>query len=395
MIDPKDIIEQYTVEELNHTAEEYFAKIEDVTWLMTKPLSGFYETPILLQNVGLLLSGAKLSKSMTVLDFAAGTCWLSYYLNQLQCRTISCDVSQTALDIGKQLFKDYPTVYPPVAEPEFLHFDGYKIDLPDQSVDRILCNDGFHHIPNQQAVLNEFSRVLKDGGIVGFSEPGREHSKTPQSQHEMKNFAVLENDVLIPEIYAKAQQAGFTHINLKIFGDMDFTLREYKLLSHPRAIRFLERWYPKLIGPIINKSIFFLYKGEHVLDSRNHEGLAYDMSAGQTEFNISVGEEIEVPLTIKNVGQSIWLNDNFVDIGIVKIGLNLLDAEGGLLVNDYDRFVISTETAPGQTLNQTIKLSFDEPGEYHLGIDLLSEQVIWFKLRGSIPAKIKVNVSAV
>jgi hypothetical protein len=61
---------------------------------------------------------------MTVLDFAAGTCWFSRFLNQLGCQTISCDASQTALEIGKRLFLTFPIIGNLVSEPSFLHFDG-------------------------------------------------------------------------------------------------------------------------------------------------------------------------------------------------------------------------------------------------------------------------------
>lgn len=393
MIDPKDIIEKYSVEELNETAEVYFSSIEDPTYLFAKPFSGFLETPMLLENVGVLLSGAKLTKSMVVLDFAAGTCWLSYYLNQLQCQTISCDVSQTALDIGKQFFEEHPLVRPPVAEPKFLQFDGYKIDLPDNSVDRILCNDGFHHVPNQKTVLAEFARVLKDGGIAGFSEPGRYHSQTPQSQHEMKHFTVLENDILLNEIHEKAMAVGFSSMYLKILGDITISLREYNFYTHPRAIKWLQRIYPRFIGPLINKSIFFLTKGEHVLDSRGHEGLHHTMSAVKDRYQGKAGEIVEIPLKIKNSGSSIWLNSNYVDIGIVKIGTSLVGDAGNITHNDFAREVINRKVMPGETLEQTIHLKFDEKGEYNIAVDLVSEEVLWFKLSGSEPLILSVEIT--
>lgn len=392
MIDPKQIIEKYSVEELNQTAEKYFSAIDDPTYLLTKPLSGFFEAPELLQNVGLLFSGAELNKSMTVLDFAAGTCWLSYYLAQLQCKTISCDVSQTALDIGKSYFDNFPMVKPAIAEPQFLLFDGLTINLPDNSVDRILCNDGFHHIPNQKTVLAEFSRILKDGGIVGFSEPGRMHSKTPQSQHEMKNYVVLENDILINEIYDQARSVGFSDIKIKLMGDVSVSIREYNFFTHPWMIRLLTRFFPRVVGPLLNKTIFFLYKGDRVLDSRGHTGLKYEMAVPQNEFTGAVNQNIDIPLVIKNSGRAIWLATNFVDIGIVKIGTNLLDVHENIISTNFSRDTIEKQILPGETLQQSIRVSFPEKGVYRLGIDLLSEDVIWFKLFGSKQGVVTINV---
>jgi len=53
------------------------------------------------------------------------------------------------------------------------------IDLPDASVDRVVCFDSFHHIPNSGKSSRNSAGVLKPGGIAGFSEPGRHHSTPP------------------------------------------------------------------------------------------------------------------------------------------------------------------------------------------------------------------------
>lgn len=53
-------------------------------------------------------------------------------------------------------------------EPVFLPFDGIRLNLPDHSMDRVVVNDAFHHIPNVGDVLKEFYRVLKPGGLVSM-----------------------------------------------------------------------------------------------------------------------------------------------------------------------------------------------------------------------------------
>ena len=74
VIDPKDVMRRYTVEELCETAEQYYRSVSDPTPLMSKPFSFLHEAPEALQNLGLLLSGLHLGKTMKVLDFGAGTC---------------------------------------------------------------------------------------------------------------------------------------------------------------------------------------------------------------------------------------------------------------------------------------------------------------------------------
>lgn len=101
---------QYSVEELCETADAYYRAVTDPTPLMSKPFTFLHEAPEALQNLGLLLSGLHLGKTMTVLDFGAGTCWLSRFLIQLNCQAICCDASPAALAIGKRLFEELPLI---------------------------------------------------------------------------------------------------------------------------------------------------------------------------------------------------------------------------------------------------------------------------------------------
>jgi SAM-dependent methyltransferase len=45
-----------------------------------------------------------------------------------------------------------------------------KLDLPDASVDAILCHQLIHHVGNQQGALAELHRVLAPGGYLFLSE---------------------------------------------------------------------------------------------------------------------------------------------------------------------------------------------------------------------------------
>ncbi len=64
----------------------------------------------MLENLGLLFGGLELGRTMSVLDFGAGTCWLSRILAQFNCQPICCDASRTALDIGRRLFAELPLI---------------------------------------------------------------------------------------------------------------------------------------------------------------------------------------------------------------------------------------------------------------------------------------------
>ena len=97
-----------------------------------------------------------------------------------------------------------------------MKFDGENIELPDSTIDRVVCLDAFHHAHNPERVLEEMSRVLTPNGIAGFSEPGPNHSCTDQSQYEMRNYKVIENDIKIEEIWNAAARFGFKKMDISV-----------------------------------------------------------------------------------------------------------------------------------------------------------------------------------
>jgi hypothetical protein len=108
LIDPKDVMRRYSVAELNETADEYYRVMQDPDLTLRKPFQSVNETPEMLENLGALLGRLHLGKAMTVLDFGAGTCWLSRLVAQLNCAVICCDPSTAALDIGRRFFEEHP-----------------------------------------------------------------------------------------------------------------------------------------------------------------------------------------------------------------------------------------------------------------------------------------------
>src|SRR5438132_7612117 len=158
-IDVRRLMSERSVEEHCRLAEEYFAKLGDQTHHLAKPFGAIDETPQLLINLAVVMQGLSLCPGMTVLEFGAGTCWASHALTQLGCRVVAVDVSPTALRIGQELYERHPPFGDKPA-PQFLLFDGRRLELPDKSIDRVICLDSFHHVPNPKEVLSELGRVL-------------------------------------------------------------------------------------------------------------------------------------------------------------------------------------------------------------------------------------------
>ncbi|MEY2497394.1 MAG: hypothetical protein QOD12_950 [Verrucomicrobiota bacterium] len=402
MIDPKQLAEEIGIERLCETANDYFKSLADPSPWMAKPFSSLVEAPELLQKIGLLLSGLHIGKTMTVLDFGAGSCWFSRILTQLQCQTIACDVSEAALEIGKRLFRQLPVLGVGLFEPRFLLFDGSHIDLPDESMDRIACNDAFHHVPNQRLILSEFARILKPGGIAGFSEPGRDHSRRPQSQMEMRNYGVLENDIDLSEIFALAHEVGFSRVSCKLLSNMELTLDEFKTLLHnPRkgalasveVVALEKTILSNIRHAMTDKTTFFLFKGEFAPDSRGHEGLSHSIQIKKSAFETSLPEPLHVDVLSSNNGTARWLADNVFGVGVVNLGTHLYDERGNLLALDFSRHALGGEVLPNQEVRTTAVLQFPSRGMFTVTFDLVSEGVCWFEILGSQPQSIQVRVT--
>lgn len=417
ILEPAKLISEVSVSKFCQTADIPFKEVTDPVPLMGKPFGNMVEAPDILFNLGHVLSGLQLGRTMQVVDFGAGTCWLSRCLNQLGCATVSVDPSASALEIGRRLMREHPPIGGCIKDPVFILYDGHRIDLPDGSVDRVVCFDSFHHVPNQEEVLAEFSRILKPGGIAGFSEPGRYHSLTESAQHEMRTWGVLENDIILEDIREKAFRVGFTDMVIKLALNPHYSMSYHhylmsasknpvrKLAHMARAALHLLKLYHKLLQSGQARSIFTLHKGPFVPDSRlSHvakgggaqasaaKDLQYVMTVERRDYRARPGEKITINVNIANTGSVTWLHDNIVDYAVVKTGGHLYDGDMKLLDLDFLRSLFPRDVAPGQKIVQDVSFSLDKPGRYKLVLDLVSERITWFEASGSKPLCLDITI---
>lgn len=396
VIDVREFKKNMTVEALNETAEHYFASVKNWDGPITKPLASIEGAPALLNNFAHVMNGLNLLPGMRVLDFGAGTCWASRWLTQLGLEVIALDVSATALKMGQMLYARLPVIGERPA-PRFLLFDGHRIDLPDASVDRILCLDTFHHLLNPDEVLREMSRILVPGGIAGFSEPGPAHSRSAQSQYEMRNFKVLEDDIDIHQIWAWAQAAGFMRIRIGVFAPHTY------LLGLPEFDEYLEGGAPNahfaetVRASMHNQRLFFLQKRGplSVRDSRSRAGLAGKLGVNLESATVKEGTPLTARVVATNAGQAQWL-PAAAKRGAVLFGCHLLDASSRMLDIDYFRHPLTPGDGraiqSGESVQLDIRIPAPARGTYVLECDLLSEAVGWFAQFGSDPVRLKIDV---
>jgi len=209
---PQPSVEPDEMRKLIRAADDLISQIPEPDYLLIRPVEDLIRTPTNFFRLGILLSGLQVGDH-TVLDFGAGTCWLSLILNKMGARTISLDVSSATLKLGQRLFRNDPYTRSN-RTPSFLLFDGYTIALKNESVDRIVCYDSFHHVPNMDETLKEFYRILKPGGRVGMCEPGEAHHEEETAKHDIEEFGVHEDAVTPNELVHMSQNAGFAEVFL-------------------------------------------------------------------------------------------------------------------------------------------------------------------------------------
>ncbi len=388
MIQVQQLIRETSIEELNRRAEQYFAGLTSWDTQIAKPFATPGDSPPMLTNLAVLIQGMRLVRGLTVLEFGAGTGWLGRILTQLGCQVILLDVSATALKIAAEEFERVPAIGNR-AEPRFLQFDGTRIDLPDQSVDRILCFDSFHHAPNPDDVLREFARVLVPGGIAAFGEPGPEHSLAPQSQFEMRAYGVIENDVDIHAIWSLAQTIGFADMRVAAFSGSPLFLRADEFEDLLAGGITADRLTKKTRQFLSNVRTFFLDKaGSGAVDSRSAEALSCRVEA-RLVGPLVAGRSVRVHASVMNTGLAVWLPSE--QTGGVSLGCHLYS--GGHLVElNHHWASIPEPPAPGQTTEWEFDLPPLPSGAFELELDCVARDVAWF---GQLGAATTARVAAV
>lgn len=397
VISVRQLLDGGSIADLNRRAEEYFASLTEWEHHLAKPFSTPDESATLLINLGTLLQALELFPGAAVLDFGAGTGWLSRLLTQLGCRVTLLDVSPTALHIARELYRRVPVIgdHP---EPQFVVFDGLQIQLPNSSVERIVSFDAFHHVPNPEAVLREFARVLKPGGIAAFAEPGPRHSETPQSQHEMRTYGVVENDIDIHAIWRVARTCGFRDLRMIVFHGPPFhvSLEQFEQLLAGGPASSAE-WVESTRRFLRHVRHFVLVKeGAEPNDSRRADGLGCDIRLAAPPVAIA-GQPLVIDVMVTNRGSAIWLPSD-VASGGVRLGAHLYDGSGALV--DYNAGSASLATPPreihpGETVSARVVIAPQPPGRYKVEVDCVAAGVTWFSQLGSQPLAVPVEVGQV
>jgi 2-polyprenyl-3-methyl-5-hydroxy-6-metoxy-1,4-benzoquinol methylase len=391
-IDPRALIASVGIDGLLARAEAYFASSQDWDQQLAKPFGSLGDAPAMLGSLGVLLHAAQLRAGMTVLDFGGGTGWLSRFLMQLGCDVILADVAPSALRIASDFVTRNPPIGNHVGRFRTSLFDGNVLPIADEHVDRIICFDAFHHVPNADRTLGEFARILKPGGLVAFSEPGPEHSRSAQSQFEMRVHGVLENDFDIHAIWRTARALGFDDARLVSFNALPslISITEFEdLLARGAA---LQRAANEMREFTANVRTMILKKyGQERLDSRTAQGLSASI-----QITLCAEPRVEratrFTAAVTNIGKQVWL-PSATQTGGVSLAAHLYAADGSLVDFNFLWLTLSDgEIAPNQHVTVDSEIPPISAGDYVVEFDCVANGITWFAQTGSVTTRIPIRV---
>ena len=128
------------------------------------------------------------------------------WLQRLNVGTVSVDIALDMLRVGRARLPGTPMV---------VAGDFEQLPFRDASFHHAICLNAFHHVPDMPKALGEICRVLKPGGSVVFSEPGRGHADASTSTHAIEEFGVTEQTILVEPFLESCRAAGFRQARLK------------------------------------------------------------------------------------------------------------------------------------------------------------------------------------
>ena len=117
----------------------------------------------------LFISWMSLSPQSRVLDVACGSGHTTLRIaSRTGCTVQGVDIHENAIAEGVAAAEQLDLASRATFQ---VHDAASPLPFDDASFDALICIDAINHLPNRPAILGEWARVLKPGGVLVFTDP--------------------------------------------------------------------------------------------------------------------------------------------------------------------------------------------------------------------------------
>lgn len=372
-------------------AERYEDEV-DLEYQLAKPFGAHDRAENLRQLDAFvaLVSHLELPRGARIVDLGGGSGWAGELLARFGFTPVVVDVSPALLRLARQRLERTRSCGLVAAA------DMTALPLRDRSADAVLAIDALHHVSDLGAVFGEVKRVLVAGGRFLLAEPGEGHAESAKSLAESREHGVRESEVHPHVIEKLARRAGFDEVSviprvptrtLMNAGELrraagGRTVRS-RVVAEGRATEF----DTLVLRTMLARPLMVLSAGTRVPDSRAPDLLAADIRPALARCDRRVVGDVD----LHNAGNTTWLARTADGVGVVSLGVQLLDADGRLLDREFFRCPLPASVEPATLVRVHVDLRLPEAAlSYRLKLDLVAERVCWFEDRGSRAAYVDV-----
>jgi hypothetical protein len=108
---------------------------------------------------------------------------------------------------------------------------------------------------------------------------------------------------------------------------------------------------------------------------------------------LRVGEQASIKVKVKNIGNGTWPAQGQGPKYKVDLGNHWLDKQGVEVVADDGRIGLPHDLKPGEEAELLLTVKAPKtPGDYVLELDMVHEDITWFKRHGSQTVKTSITV---
>jgi SAM-dependent methyltransferase/glycosyltransferase involved in cell wall biosynthesis len=327
-----------------------------------------------------------------ILDVGCGSGWLSEYFARLGYDVSGIDISDDLIRMARERVERVPynLDHETALRCRFLTHD-IEIAPLAEKFDAVICYDSLHHLADERAVFRHLAAMLDVGGLLFVLEgqkPLAGSATEDELRDVMRQFGTLESPFSSDYLRELISDNGLVVVGdyVSVNGLFEREMLEGDLLP----LRTVATDYHYLTCMKITEEA----PATSVPDSRDPGRLRARFTLRDSlPRQVEPGAKLEIPITIRNTGDTLWLTGQTVRGGVVMPGIRIMDHSGAIVSESHGQPMLPRAVPPGQAVALDIQFAApDKPGAYRVKIDLVDQHVCWFEERGSQPLVLSLEV---